>query len=68
MRLALLIILAGSMFFGGCATTQRSSYTADLVPGYDPDVPSDWTAIDIEPNLLSGKRWGEPIEDIVDFW
>ncbi|MBZ0257510.1 hypothetical protein K8I31_15695 [bacterium] len=68
MRLALLIVLAGSLLLGGCATAQRSSYTADLVPGYDPEVPSDWSTIDIGPELLSAKRWGEPVEDIVDFW
>lgn len=68
MRFVLLFLSVGMIFLGGCATAQRSSYTADLVPGYDPEVQSDWSTIDIGPELLSAKRWGEPVEDIVDFW
>ncbi|MDP8246133.1 MAG: hypothetical protein P9L94_18770 [Candidatus Hinthialibacter antarcticus] len=68
MRFLLLMILAATLSLGGCATGSHSSYQADLVPGLDPEIPSDWSTFDIEPGLLTAKRWSEPINDMADFW
>lgn len=68
MRFCILLLLAGSLLLGGCASARHSSYQADLAPGLDPENPSDWSVIDIEPDVLTAKRWSEPVEDIADFW
>ncbi len=68
MRNLLLVLTVVSLGLSGCASARYSSYQADLVPGHDPDIPSDWNVLDVNPKLLTAKRWGEPVEDIADFW